>query len=338
MSDWFRSLTGIRESDYAATQAQFELDGATLRSRANGRTFHVGTLSTPSLGELRERARELVRADAQKPRVSVTSGDVIDLHRQAGLHGAVFQVASQFNLLEMTGPDVTPEDGVTRYWSDRTQGPACAVAAAGATIYRNYFVPEQGGVGQTHDRQIDCLADLGAALGNADGALWQMRNGYALCSEAGLASIDARLASSTPAEVDALRDLLRVGVHADVEVTATGAPEGQRVTQVFCSALPVRYTSVPQDRWTSFATLVLEGAYEATLWAAALESCRGARPTVFLTMLGGGAFGNDPAWIQAAIRRAVSKVQGVHLDVRLVSRGAPSPALRAFVEELNGGA
>lgn len=335
MSDWFRSLTGVRESDYAATQAQFELDGDTLLSRANGRTFHIGTLTTPSLGELRDRARDVVHVGAPAPRVSVVSADVIDLHRQPALHGAVFQVASQFNLLEMVGPDVTPEDGVTRYWSDRTQGPACAVAAAGATIYRNYFMPVGDGLGQTRDRQVDCLADLGAALGNADDALWTMRNGYALCTEAGLASIDARLAASTPAEIDALRDLLRVGVHADVEVTATGAPEGQRVTQVFCSALPVSYTSVPQAKWTSFATLVLEGAYEATLWAAALEAWRCARPTVFLTMLGGGAFGNDPAWIHAAIRRAVAQVRGVNLDVRIVSRGAPSPAVRALVEELN---
>ena len=336
MSDWFRSLTGVRESDYAATQAQFEVDGDALISRANGRTFHIGTLTTPSLGELRERAREVVVAGAPAPRVSVTSADVIDLHRQPGLHGAVFQVASQFNLLEMVGPDVTPEEGITRYWSDRTQGPACAIAAAGATIYRNYFMPVGDGVGQTHDRQVDCLRDLGDALGNTDGALWTMRNGYALCSDAGLAAIDARLAKSTPAEIDALRDLLRVGVHADVEVTATGAPEGQRVTQVFCSALPVRYSDVPAAKWASFATLVLEGAYEATLWAAALESWRGARPIVFLTMLGGGAFGNEPAWIHAAIRRAVRQVRGVNLDVRLVSRGTPSPAIRALVEELSG--
>ena len=72
-----------------------------------------------------------------------------------------------------------------------------------------------------------------------------MRNGYALPTEGashsnrdrplGLARIDARLAASTTAEVDARRDLLRVGVHDDVEVTAAGAPAGQRVTQVFCS-------------------------------------------------------------------------------------------------------
>ena len=45
-------------------------------------------------------------------------------------------MASQFNLLEMTGPEITPEDGVTRYAHDRTQGPACAIAAGAATVYR----------------------------------------------------------------------------------------------------------------------------------------------------------------------------------------------------------
>ena len=49
-------------------------------------------------------------------------GDVRDLH------GAVIQVASQFNALEMIHPDVTPEMGVDRYELDRTQGPICAIA------------------------------------------------------------------------------------------------------------------------------------------------------------------------------------------------------------------
>ncbi len=61
------------------------------------------------------------------------------MHGRPEYSGALFQVASQFNLLKMIGPSVTPEDGVTRYESDRTQGPACAIAAGAATIYGNYF-------------------------------------------------------------------------------------------------------------------------------------------------------------------------------------------------------
>ena len=53
-------------------------------------------------------------------------GDVRQMNRQPANAGALFQVASQFNLLEMTGPAVTPEEGVTRYQGDPTQGPACA--------------------------------------------------------------------------------------------------------------------------------------------------------------------------------------------------------------------
>ena len=55
------------------------------------------------------------------------------MHADSELGGALFQVASQFNLLEMAGPSVSPEDGVTRYGGDHTQGPACAIAAGGRT-------------------------------------------------------------------------------------------------------------------------------------------------------------------------------------------------------------
>ena len=99
-------------------------------------------------------------------------------------------MASQFNVLEMTGPNVSPEEGVTQYVRDRTQGPACAIAAGAATIYRNYFLPVAGESGQTSTRQIDGLAEVGealsAALVRSVETLWQMRNGYALCHQTGL--------------------------------------------------------------------------------------------------------------------------------------------------------
>ena len=75
----------------------------------------------------------------------MVTGDVQQMHQSPENAGALFQVASQFNLLEMVSPTVTPEDGVTRYQHDRTQGPACAIAAGAATIYRNYFAPVGGG-------------------------------------------------------------------------------------------------------------------------------------------------------------------------------------------------
>jgi hypothetical protein len=99
-------------------------------------------------------------------------------------------------------------------------------------------------------------------------------------------------------QIDDLRGNLRIGLHWNVEVTVA-RESGQYVSQAFCSALPVSYTHIPQPHWQSFATLVLEAAYEATLWAAALNAAQGSSRTVFLTRLGGGSFGNKSSWIDA---------------------------------------
>jgi hypothetical protein len=262
------------------------------------------------------------------------TGDVRKLHKSTEFSAALFQVASQFNLLEMVCPSVRPEDGVSRYQHDRTQGPACAIAAGAATIYRNYFVPIGDQLGQTHNRQLDGLADVGVALSHATGLpvtkLWQMKNGYALCQPEGLDAITDHLAGLTDRGRDEFRALLRIGVHRDVEVTDSDAAVRPLVSQAFCSAMPVAYTGIPRDKWRAFATLVLEAAYEATLWAAVLNAQRGASNVVLLTRLGGGTFGNDEAWIDGAMERALQQVREFDLNVYLVSFRTPTQSILAM--------
>ena len=60
--------------------------------------------------------------------------------------------------------------------------------------------------------------------------------------------------------------------------------------------------------------------------AAVLNARRGASKLVLLTRLGGGAFGNDDAWIDVAMKRALDQLAGQGLDVRLVSYGVPPSA------------
>ena len=93
------------------------------------------------------------------------------------------------------------------------------------------------------------------------------------------------------------------------------------------------YSGIPSVRWRVFATLVLEAAYESTLWASTLNAHRTGSNVVYLTRVGGGAFGNETAWIDGAIRRALKIVAGAGLDVRLVSHGQPDPGLLRLVEE-----
>ena len=89
---------------------------------ANQRTVQVGTLEIPSLKNVRETFHTL--KDKEEYVVDVQS-----LHLDLSNEGVLFQVASQVNLLEMASPNATPADGVSGYQCDRTQEPACAIAA-----------------------------------------------------------------------------------------------------------------------------------------------------------------------------------------------------------------
>ncbi|MBM3988521.1 MAG: hypothetical protein FJ294_11275 [Planctomycetes bacterium] len=325
---WFEELFGFEERGWSDTRSRFVVEGERLRALANGKSWQVGTLETPSLGELRARAP----ATLGKLRVENISADAHRLHAEHEVRGALVQVASQFNLLEMVHYDISPEEGITRYASDRTQGPACALAAAPATVVRNYFAPVAGESGQTRERQLDMLAELAASL--PAGERIRMRNGYALLDAATLATIDAALAAANETQLDAWRAKLRIGLHWNIEVTATGPARGQLVSQAFCSALPVSYNrSASGPAWARFATLVLEAAYEATLLAALANAQRGGSARVYLTLLGGGAFGNSRDWILQAIRRALDLHRDRELHVTFVSYGSIPADLRALADK-----
>lgn len=321
---WFEQLFGFPEASYAATRSMFAVEGPMLRSLANGRSFAIGTFCTPSLAELRDRTR-----GARPGRLKVTHeaiGDVLELHGRRENRGSLFQVASQLNCLEFADPRAVPEDGVTDYATDPTQGPACSLAAAAATVYRNYFVPVGGIAGQTRSRQLDTLDALADLLGRA-GAYWEVRNGYTWSDEPRLARLREALARH---DRNALLGAVKIGVHANVGVTFdqrfAEPAEPTTVTQAFCSAISCGYTSIALDLWEPLATLVLDAAYEATLLAALLDASartplespgvEGPKK-VWLTLLGGGAFGNRIEWIGRAIGRALARLDGVDLDVRI---------------------
>lgn len=329
---WFEELTGFREVSPDQVRENITVEGDTLTSLVNGRTFTHGRLETPSLGKLRQRVGPSPRATGRLTLEEVV-GDVADLHADRSNAGSLFQVASQFNLLEMVGPRVTPERGVGIYEHDLTQGPACAIACGAGTIYRNYFVVVDGQPGQSVSRQIDCLSDLGEALGNSEDSLWEMRNGYALASRDGLIEISERLEASSEKERDHLRQRLRIGVQWNTQVTIRGS--SHMVTQAYCSALPVAYGNHAPDLWGGFARLVLEASYEATICAAILNSQSTGINRVFLTLLGGGAFGNKTDWIVDGIERALRLYEDWDLDVAMVSYRASKPAVRHLVESFH---
>ena len=315
---WFENLTGCVGESHESVREHLFIDGRRLHSRLNGKSWLCGELETQTLAQLRQRVSNIKR-DLAPISVRNVVGNVQHLHLNRANENAVFQVASQFNLLEMTSPRVTPECGVGIYEHDFTQGPACAIAAGAGTIYRNYFVDINGRIGQTADNQIDCLSGIAKLLDNSKQRLWQMVNGYALPSAEGLEESNRKLESMDEAALDAVRQALQIGLHWDTQVTLGDA--AHTVSQAYCSALPVAYTNHTKELWAPLAKLVLEAAYEATICAAILNVDRNRNNRLFLTRLGGGAFGNNPDWITNAISRSLELYSDSGLDVAIVSYG-----------------
>lgn len=327
---WFEDLMGFEEISPDNVGANLELDNTKMRSKVNGASYEMGTLEIPLLKDLRSRYKDL-GSFSNTLRVSEIIGDVQKMHCLSENKNALFQAASQFNLLEMVGPDVTPEQGVGSYQYDRTQGPACAIACGAGTIYRNYFVPINGKAGQSVNNQIDCLDTLGSALGNQDSKLWKMTNGYALPDQEGLLIINKKLSDIFIEEREQLKGLLKIGIQWDTEVTVSISK--QLVSQAYCSALPVAYSHLEFYYWEYFARLVLEATYEATLYAGLINYENTGSNKAFLTLVGGGAFGNEMNWIIDSIEKAFIKFQNTPLDVKIVSYDSSTKVVKDLVSK-----
>jgi hypothetical protein len=301
---WFKQIFGFTELTFAETQTRFRIESDKLHTNTQPpRSFQVGTLTTPNVGELRTQVGALTSLTGTRLTLRTISADAYALHTWPEAHGALIQVASQFNLLEMPGPSTTPEDGITGYQHDHTQGPACAMACAPAI-----GIP---GI--------------------------RMQNGYAMLDAETVRAIGQHIQSLDEDGRDKLRQQLRIGLQSNTEVTADDAPPQQRVTQALCSALPVAYNRAPRSDWAPFASLVLEASYEATLLAAVLNHQQTGNPKVYLTMVGGGAFGNETRWIFQALRRALHGVRHYPLDVAVVCYREVSQGLVDLLAEIKAG-
>ena len=120
----------------------------TLTSKITNEVFQCGIFSTTSLAQLRERNTSRLSYDADTNtennsilKLSVEVGDAASLHEKYPF--STIQVASQLNCLEFMSQTGNPENGVTNYAYDHTQGPACCLCTAPAIVYRNYYHPYQ---------------------------------------------------------------------------------------------------------------------------------------------------------------------------------------------------
>jgi hypothetical protein len=117
-----------------------------------------------------------------------------------------------------------------------------------------------------------------------------MQNGYVKFTEQGLIEVSNKLKSANKEEIDDLRKLLKIGIQWNTQATINNSKH--TVSQAYCSALPVAYSNHSPELWESFAQLVLEATYEATFCASILNFVKTGNNKLYLTLIGGGAFGN----------------------------------------------
>ena len=221
-------LIGFSDSKvgYDRTKTLLEFDGQCIHSTKNGQRFGVGVFEFVRLSELRSRVAELrssacARDETFPNRVyhnQPVGENVQGYMKDSAYNLGLFQVASQFNLLEMADPSYTPEDGVDVYWFDRTQGPACATATLGATLFRNYFVEHDGRVGQSKEHQLNGLRELLTALDFEQDVHYLYENGYIRLGKDQLRSCASKISAMNSEQRIELMGNISVGIHWGCQV------------------------------------------------------------------------------------------------------------------------
>lgn len=335
---FFKNVIGVPEVDFQADdalkRASIEFDDTQdsffLKNSANNKRFRAGKFSQLSIGELRGKTAAIS---------STTPGsfNVIEALDPAGKkyykfveiganqaasanEDAVFQVASNFNALELVSSDDHMKN-ITGYFNDLTQGPFASISAAPGTILRHYYmfykpdtnpsdwqqypVPDRLWRKSDANKQINFLENTDIPIVNSYVAFSKRR----------------------PAQVNNFKvEDIQIGWHEGIQVTSGLMPNPQKhtqfylpnqiINQVFTAAVDfssnARYKEDPKA--IQIAQAVQDAAYEGTIRAAVAAG----KKKVFLTLIGGGVFANKLEWIANALEKMKDFIKKSGLEVTLV--------------------
>ena len=292
---WFKEIFGFTETlENINKYITFDFTNNKIISTANNKEFLFGELKVKSLKELR---KELIVKESSSQnikgsiKISQRIGNIKNIHYEN--KDVLIQVASQFNLLEMMYPEQTPQQGITIYVDDHTQGPICAMSCAAGTLYRNYKT------------NINTLSNIEKLFTKE---YWYMKNGYTIFNNIDITEFNKEVYINQ----EKIKEELLFGIQENTEVMNTN----HTLSQIYCSAIPISYiTNVLEKDLERFSKLILDSAYEATFISAILNPLSN---KVFLTYLGGGAFGNKLEWIYDSIEKNCEKFKEYNLEIIII--------------------
>jgi len=221
--------------------------------------------------------------------------------------GEVFQVASQLNALEMIDPTKTPEDDIEIYALDCTQGPRAAMACLPGLFVRNYY-GEYNKFNALHNLNI------------------HPKNGYLLWDDDPQSVLDKLVGNENKIRIPYMKNTQVIGVSPINPAKVERIEQDKYIHQVFTSSAPVdRYENGGDIQLQNrIAKILLKTAYRVCIGLSYLLRQSGKRVKCNLTLLGGGAFGNDMSDICSALRWSLSYYRNYPIDIFIHIREDPT--------------
>jgi hypothetical protein len=326
--EWFIELVGCTEKELRSNPENvfFNTDeGLCIRNRTNGVITKCGKLTLTKFGNLFNQdiikypfflfnysyapIRILARI-SDRPE-AIKKVDVSYLQTLPENRFATFQIASNFNGIESPSycASVNDVSFTENYIGDRTQGPIASISAGGGAITRvhtAYYDPltPPSNWRQTTTQQYNFLSELQQHF--------PVRNGYVK-----LKKISPKFPKTNTPDYKRLLFDTYVCYHRDIQVTS--GPRGvdgyerinnpsQVIDQVFVSAINLKQEILGTNnscspQVTEKCKFILDYAYQCTYLAASVHK----RTHLFLTLVGGGVFGNNKEWIYEALINAHKK-------------------------------
>lgn len=357
-SNYFTDCFGVKDFPYIKDQnfngwmQQFKLtcdkNGIFFITGAAGKKYQAGKLEAMKLEELQMSAEQKLEQSKDISsygygKLNVICGastfgksfakyfDIGSMQSDSRNIGATFQVASNFSTLESIHPGDIPENGISNYINDPTQGPFASISAAPGTLLRCYgafYNPTQQPImwRQTKDRQIELYPHN--FLKNH--YLGTVTNGYV-----NLKLNLAELKNYNKIDLNKLKKEISIGFHSNVQVVfgqiigkdhVVVKNSDQIINQVFTAGVDLGTLSGSEnylylyndlkDTVLKIAQLTLDAAYEGTIKSTFVKNGFGAK--LYLTLIGGGVFENSWSNIASAIVKNIEFIKQSGLDVTLV--------------------
>lgn len=351
---WFKQLFGFEESVSSVREnikIIKEKDNYKMLSTKNNKEYNAGNFQIRYISSFLNESSELPHRGGGSFNILCGKGrktknfskiDAFSMQSLPENDGATYLAASNFNCLELVSHFETPDNGVTEYIYDNTQGPYTALACPQSAVYRNYFCEHPGKkiIGQL-EKQINLLSKTPL----------KVDNGYVIISQKDIYGLVNEKFNWSD------ENNYAVGVHNYCDVLMTRGDNGQFkfvettdrpiiANHVYAASFNF-YDDVLKDKFTiEIAQNILKAEYKATILAAWENSIkmekegRAGAKKLYLTLLGGGVFDNPIEIITNAILSCKKEIIDSGLEVYVVSFDKSSSAcidnLKSLVEETKG--